>query len=238
VSESAASSAEPRAEERASHAAFLRHPLFVGAAVAVIGAVFASLLIPSITQVTQDRPKELELKRSIVEGIAAATASALNRGVALGRGDLRAAGGKPGEEKLTVYRRVYGDWLIAESTIDAQVATYFSQGGADSRDAWENWRAMRTGVMHFLRLTAVDQPRVRVAARAYLKQRLRPFMTTEQDVQKFQGLFAKPSTLLNQAKLKNVIRGLAELMELDRDAVTLKLVGAPATGFRHSPWSL
>ena len=160
-------------DEGASPVAFLRHPLLVGAAVTVIGAVFASLLIPSITQVAQDRPKELELKRTIVEGIAAATATALNRGVALGRGDLQAAGGHAHEAPLTVYRRVYGDWLVAESTLDAEVTTYFSEGGARSHAAWTSWRALKTGITDFLRLSTLTDSNIRRSSREYLEGLLR-----------------------------------------------------------------
>jgi hypothetical protein len=221
------------AEPQASRVAFLRHPLLVGAAVAAIGAVFASLLIPSITQVTQDRPKELELKRAIVEGIAEATAVALNRGVALARGDLRAAGGQAGEGQLSVYRRVYGDWLVSESTVDAQVTTYFSRGGARSRAAWTSWRALKTGITYFLQLSTVLDPTIRKRAQTYLKE----YLLSESDP-RFRAIFGNPNTLIEPAKARNVARSLAELLEFERDAVTVKIVDAPAAGFRHSPWSL
>src|SRR5262245_49708518 len=53
-----------------SRVALLRHPLVVGSVIAAVSAVFASLLIPNITQVGQDRPKELELKRGIQDKVA------------------------------------------------------------------------------------------------------------------------------------------------------------------------
>jgi hypothetical protein len=65
----------PRAP-RSSRFGFFRHPLVVGAGIAAISAVFASLLIPSFTRVSADRPKELELKRGIVGTIATSSRGA------------------------------------------------------------------------------------------------------------------------------------------------------------------
>ncbi len=217
--------------------AFLCHPLLVGAAVAILSAFFASLLIPSITQVTQDRPKELELKRTIVEGIASATAGALNKGVALARGDLGAAGGQAGEGRLTVYRRVYGDWLVADSTIDGEVTTYFAQGSTRSRAAWTNWRTLKTAITYFLQLSTVPDRPIRVRARNYLRQHLLAYLN-QSDRRTFREVFGDPNTLLQPAKARFQIRALAELLEAERDAVTVKIVDAPAAGFRHSPWSI
>ena len=221
---------------RESRLAFLSHPLFVGAAVAIIGAVFASLLIPSITQVTQDRPRELELKQTVVERIAESTAAALNKGVALAKKDLEAAGG--GDDTLTAYRRVYGDWLVAESTVDGQITTYFSEGGSKARAAWQEWRTLRTSVTYFLQLSSVRELKVRKRARNYLRHHLRPYMGGRTELRIFNDTFDDPDVLLNQANAKNKFRALAELLELERDAVTVKIVDAPAAGFRHSPWSL
>jgi hypothetical protein len=49
----------------------LRHPIVVGAVLALLSGLLASLLIPALTRVWQDRPKELALKRELVERISA-----------------------------------------------------------------------------------------------------------------------------------------------------------------------
>jgi hypothetical protein len=47
----------------------LRHPVVVGALLAVFTGIFASVLVPSLTRVWQDRPRELALKRDLVTRI-------------------------------------------------------------------------------------------------------------------------------------------------------------------------
>jgi hypothetical protein len=223
----------------ASRVAFLRHPLFVGAAVAVIGAVFASLLIPSITQVTQDRPKELELKRTIVERIAEATGIALNKGVALSRTipDVVAAGGQPGQEPRTVYRQVNGDWLVAASAIDGEVTTYFGHGGA-----WQDWRTLQDSVTSFLRLSSLrwgpGTHNVRIRAQRYLCGHLGVYVSSEYNRKLLQGYCKNPNTFLTSKNFSNVALGLNTLLVDVRDALTVRIVNTPAAGFRHSPWSL
>jgi len=227
------------ADASGSRVAFLRHPLFVGAAVAVIGAVFASLLIPSITQVTQDRPKELELKQTIVERIAEATGTALNKGVALSRPipDVVAAGGQLGQEPRTVYRQVNGDWLVAASTIDGQVTTYFGHGAA-----WQEWRTLQNGVTSFLRLSSLrwgpGTHNVRVQAQRYLCGHLRGHLSSEYNRKLLRSYCKDPSTLIVPKTFSNVALGVNSLLVDLRDGLTVRIVDAPAAGFRHSPWSL
>lgn len=97
---------------------------------------------------------------------------------------------------------------------------------------------MKTGITDFLRLSTLTDSNIRRSSREYLEGLLRSLMTTQSDLEKFRGIFRDPDTLLKPANSRFVIRALAELLELDRDSVTVKIVRAPATGFRHSPWSL
>lgn len=64
---------------RATRSVILRHPLVVGGLVAVISGVVASLLIPAVTRSCQDRPRELALKRDLVERVSKASADAFAR---------------------------------------------------------------------------------------------------------------------------------------------------------------
>lgn len=214
------SQASASSETPNSRVAFLRHPLVVGATIAVISAFFASLLIPSITQVTQDRPKELELKRGIVERIAGATGTALGTGGAIV--DL--------QQPRTVYRQAISDWGIDAAAIDGEITTYFGRG-----DTWENWKTLREGTKKFLELTSVPATRKKNAKwicghlgahlsnlglrRSLAKHCENHHFSTEKS-------FRKSSFVLRLA-LENV-----------RDGVTLAIVNTPAAGFRHSPWSL
>ena len=226
-SQSTGSSDTPR-----SRFAFLRHPLLVGAAVAVISAFFASLLIPSITQVTQDRPKELELKRGIVERIAGATGTALGKGRAIASGDLVAAGGQPGQQPQTVYRQVMTDWGIDASTVDGEITTYFGHG-----DTWQGWATLSESTKRFLELTSVHSLDVRKRNEEYLCSELGAYVSSPRRQEDLRG-YCRVHALSDKKKFLNVAFGLSLVLEDARDAVTLDIVETPAAGFRHSPWSL
>jgi hypothetical protein len=223
---------EKKKKERSDLEAFLRHPLVVGAAVAIIGAFFASLLIPSITQVTQDRPKELELKRSIVDRITGSTGVALGRGEALAKGYLVAAGGQPGQKRTTVYHEVRGNWQIARSTIDGEMTTYFGHG-----HAWAAWIVLRDSVTSFLVLSSSRDPSARRNARIQFCGDLRPYLSSSSRGA-LDGDCKDPKTLLSQERVSNKILSLEELLTELEDSVTVRIVDEPAKGFRHSPWSL
>src|SRR5215210_1177696 len=68
--------APPEAAETAPWVGLLRHPLVVGAALGVL----ASVLIPSLTRVWQERPRELALKRELVERISTLATEAIDNG--------------------------------------------------------------------------------------------------------------------------------------------------------------
>ena len=228
---------EPRAtgssETSRSRVAFLRHPLVVGAAIAIISAFFASLLIPSITQVTQDRPKELELKRGIVERIAGATGTALGKGRAIASGDLVAAGGQPGQQPLTVYRQVLTDWGVDASAVDGEITTYFGHG-----DTWRGWATLHESIKRFLELTSSHDRDVRTRNEKYLCEEggLEAYVSPPR--RRNLRNYCRDHVLRDKKSFSNVAFGLSLVLEDARDAVTLDIVEKPAAGFRHSPWSL
>jgi hypothetical protein len=220
------SHATDSSETKGSRLAFLRHPLVVGATIAVISAFFASLLIPSITQVTQDRPKELELKRGIVERIAAATGTALGKGRAIASGDLVAAGQPP----RAVYRQVITDWGVEGAAVNGEITTYFGRG-----DTWQSWITLREGVKRFLELTSVPDTRKR--NEKWLCGHLGPYISKPELRTNLlehckQHHFSNEKTFADQSFV------LSLALEDVRDGVTLDIVETPAAGFRHSPWSL
>jgi hypothetical protein len=218
------SQASASSDASKSRVAFLRHPLVVGATIAVISAFFASLLIPSITQVTQDRPKELELKRGIVERIAGASGTALGKGRAIASGDLAAAG----QSQRAVYRQVITDWGVEAAAVNGEITTYFGRG-----DTWQSWITLREGVKRFLELTSV--PATRKRNENWLCGHLGPYISNPELRANFLE-HCKKHHFSNQKTDQSFVLSLA--LEDVRDAVTLDIVESPAAGFRHSPWSL
>jgi hypothetical protein len=203
-----------------SRVAWLRHPLVVGATIAVISAFFASLLIPSITQVTQDRPKELELKRGIVERIAGATGTALGRGRAIV--ELH--------EPRAVYRQAITDWGVEAAAVNGEITTYFGRG-----DTWQRWWTLREGTKKFLELTSVPDTRER--NEKWLCGHLGAYLSNP-DLETNLARHCKKHHFRDEKSFRKHSFVLSLALEDVRDGVTLDIVETPAAGFRHSPWSL
>lgn len=190
----------------------------------MISAFFASLLIPSITQVTQDRPKELELKRRIVERIAGATGTALGTGRAIVSDDL--------QQPRTVYRQVITDWGVEAAAVDGEITTYFGRG-----DTWQSWTTLREGVKRFLELTSVGNRDTRNRNEEWLCRELRPHVSDSVRRTKLQN-HCRAQDFRDEKSFSKAAFGLSLALEDVRDAVTMDIVETPAAGFRHSPWSL
>jgi len=216
-----------------SRVAFLRYPLVVGAAIAIISAFFASLLIPSITQVTQDRPKELELKRAIIERIAGATGAALLKGRAITNGDRVAAGGQLDQDPRTVYRQVLEDWEVDAAAVDGEITTYFGRG-----DTSTGWKTLHESITKFLELTSVDAPGVRADAQTYFCTDLAAYVSGPRQRENLGKYCEDPKILRNEKSFLKQVLPLSRVLEDARDGVTVDIVETPAAGFRHSPWSL
>ena len=214
----------PRAP-RPSRFAFLRHPLVVGAGVAAASAVFASLLIPSITRVSADRPKELELKRGIVSDIATSSAQALTRGLALARKDYALAYGGSGATRLTAYRKVSGDWLESSGALDAELITYFPKSHA------EQWERFASAVGSYLSLAGIADDSVRIRASRGLHDYLQPFAADPR-------FRAVPWKRLETEVDAHWIPTIMNLLLVQRNVVVADVVHGEANGFKHSVWSL
>jgi hypothetical protein len=116
------------AERRDRRTAWLSHPLVVTFA----GAILASILVPLFTRQWQDRQKELDLKRDLVQQIAGSSTTAVRGAISLEKGRLRAAGGDAGEGAQDVYATLDDAWLTQRSTTLSLIATYFPGLG----DCW------------------------------------------------------------------------------------------------------
>jgi hypothetical protein len=214
------------AAARPSRLALLRHPLVVGSVIAAISAVFASLLIPNITQVSQDRPKELELKLGLIDKIATSSAQALTRGVALSRGDVAAAGGSPGDKVDSANRKVLGLWRTDAAIVDAKLLTYFPGSNAQLE-----WPRFKRAIEAFLLLEAVDETDVRRAKARYLRSYLEAFPNRPD-----------PSVPWDRIGLRGEIahtkaEKLQALLLDKRERIMRSVTQSQADGFKHSPWS-
>jgi hypothetical protein len=99
----------------------LKHPLTI----ALVAAAFTALLLPVFTRQYQDRQKERELKKGLLEQMSTASTTAVRNGISLVNGQLRAAGGEEGENAGQVYARLRNVWLIQRATVRSAIVTYF-----------------------------------------------------------------------------------------------------------------
>jgi hypothetical protein len=98
-----------------------KHPITI---VLVSGAVTA-LLLPQFTRQWQDRQKERELKRSVLEKMSTSSTTAVRHAISRVLGKLQAAGGEAGEDKDNVYLQVRNSWLIDRAAVRSTIVTYF-----------------------------------------------------------------------------------------------------------------
>ena len=218
---------------RSSRLGFFRHPLVVGAGIAAISAVFASLLIPSITQVSADRPKELELKRGIVRALETSSAQTLARGLALARSDVSAAGGGARDVKLTVYRKLYGAWLADAGAINAELFTYFPTSYANGE-----WKHFETAVRKYLRLAGIIEPKVRTDAAGYLDPYLAPQPSSDAEYRRIYKSIPWKKLETGTHDPQSSIESILNLLRVKTDVVVADVAQAEARGFKHSIWSL
>jgi hypothetical protein len=113
---------KPLGQQSASRiGAVLKHPLTI----ALVAAAFTALFLPLFTRQWQDRQKERELKKSLLEQMSTASTTAVRNGISLVNGQLRAAGGEKDENAGQVYARMRNTWLIQRAGVRAAIITYF-----------------------------------------------------------------------------------------------------------------
>jgi hypothetical protein len=106
-----------------SWSGFFKHPLTI----AFLAAAFTALFLPLFTRQWQDRQKERELKKSLLEKMSTASTTAVRQGISLVNGQLIAAGGEKEEDAQNVYAALRNSWLIQRAGVRSAIITYFPQ---------------------------------------------------------------------------------------------------------------
>ena len=204
--------------------AALHHPLVVGAALALLSGVLASLLIPALTRVWQDRQKELALKRGLVQRIAKATTSS----VYAGRYAYTPGKVNPIVDSR-VLRRIGIPWLEASSVLTAELTTYFHGSGA-----LKAWNDYVDTVTRYLQASAFHQRSVGLAEmRTYFDGvRFDPGSQTET---MRRGFVTRTSPTHEYAR-SQFVNTVPILLLAERDQLSRRIVDTPASGFSHGWW--
>jgi hypothetical protein len=226
--EEVSSGGAPASESGRAVLSFLRHPLVVGAVVAAIGGVFASLLIPAATRSWQDRPRELALKRELVERISKSSAGAVQEAVSFG---LYVAPSEPsGSKRREAFHRAARDgWLIESAVIGAQLDTYFGDTSLP-----EEWSDHVSTVLDYIAFEAfwggnkwTPGERLEELSRDFRNDHFDDY-----DLEENRKSLADEHV----GKIANVDEVLATLIGAERKQVTKKVLAADAAGFSHGFW--
>ena len=101
--------------------ALLRHPLVIPILVGLI----AALLIPQFTRQWTDRQKEQDIKQKLLDQMSSSSTTAVVQAIALRNGQVRAAGGQPGEDPRSIYAVLRNSWQIERAGARSTIITYF-----------------------------------------------------------------------------------------------------------------
>jgi hypothetical protein len=221
----------PETTATGSRVAVLRHPLVVGATVAVVSAVLASLLIPALTRVWQDRARELALKRDLVERISTSATETVDDG------NLTARYGTSFNSRSARHayiKQVLHDWEVRSSVIGSQLNTYFHETSLPAA-----WRRFEAAVRSFLRYEAQEAAVFYRESKThdftgltFLHDHFRRLRFGDATMESKRQAFASPPAVTPQ--LAN--QAVPDLLLAERDELEDKVVEAEASGFSHGFW--
>ena len=201
---------------------FSRHPLVVGGGLAVLTALFASILVPALTRVWQDRPKELALKRSLVELISKSSTKAIDEATfsLVPAGDVKRAN--------RVFNQQSKRWQVDSSIVLAELTTYFHRSAIQSE--WSDYVDAVQAYEYSSAFWGVAQtPDEDALLKRFFKSE--DFLPSEK-VAAFRRLISgshhdRYNALYYQAPL---------LPRAVRDRLASRVVEMPASGFSHGFW--
>jgi hypothetical protein len=236
--ESPQATADPPKPKRGRE--FIRHPVVVGTALALISGLIASVLFPALTRSWQDRPRELALKQDLVSDVSQAATGALSRGnIFAYRTELEKTSKA---ERIRNLTRESSDWDVASSAIGSQLATYFGDTTLPKQ-----WAAYQTAVSGYIELTSqankethpewslIDHfQSVRFEDKEWERERKETLSDTGVNPMArpdpSDGALVPPN-----AKAFNRIAGL-RLLGFERDQIARRILAADAAGFSHGFW--
>jgi hypothetical protein len=219
--------------DRGRIAGWLAHPLVI----TVVSALLASVLIPLFTRQWQDRQKELDLKRDLVETIAGSSTSTVRSGISLALGHISAAGGDQDEQAGEVYPRLSNTWLVQRAITRSTISTYFP----GQEDCWYRYSDMLTSYLSLAaggkrgHSGAVGEIRTFVDQTRHTCQRVGDLPEVVQ---------ARYATLASRIKWADLVAkskpgfggsyaALGELLLIGKDGIVKSIVAAEARGYYH-----
>lgn len=196
----------------------------MGAGVALLSALFASALIPAFTRSWQDRPKELALKRALVEQIATSSTAAILAGRDYFAVTSTQVGGVPLRKRVAVFIKANSTWQVVSSAIGSQLATYFGRTSLSRK-----WAAYQNAVTWYMaietRATRHDLDGLFLRLAASLKN-----LPLSSD----QSVDALRTDFLHHGPYNDF--DIAHVLQAERDEFETRIVNSNASGYSHGFW--
>jgi hypothetical protein len=215
-------------------AGLLRHPVVVGATLAIVSGILASLVIPALTRVWQDRPRELELKRGLIEKISEPVTDDVIR-TRYFQHDVAFV---DSPRRRTFFTAINRNWRIDSAIVDAQLATYYTRSALPAL-----WRRYVDAVTSYLTYaTSAGAPRWRNAlmdvygSRPSLVDYFRKvaFSPKSKAEERRRQFLAEKE--LAKKDISDEVRLMSDLLLDRRDQLASDVVAAKASGFSHGFW--
>lgn len=199
----------------------LRHPLVVGVGLALVSGVFASILVPVLTRVWQDRPKELALKQGLVKQISRAATESIDEGKFAALQRPRTAGA------IVLYGRMTRRWEVKSSVVTAELTTYFHD-----TQVVRDWQAYESAVEAYLEAVAFRRISLTFGLPSVLDHFRKVRFSRGSDFESLRRHLLDP-TAFNSPPLATVVPAL---LLAERDQLSRRLVETDASGFSHGWW--
>jgi len=199
----------------------LRHPLVVGAVLAILSGLLASLVIPAVTRVWQDMPKELALKQAVVERISQRATAAIAEGESFG---ASITGTTSLEDRVAFAHDAPQAWEIDGAGVESQLNTYF-RGSA----AAEQWPAFEDAVSRFLRYAAAIGPVAQLDELRDIAKMLKQTSFSDPAAESLRKEFVSSYQVFGRT-------AVVPLLDHWKDELTTLVLDSNASGFSHGHW--
>lgn len=216
----------------AAWGAALRHPVVAGALLAVITGIFASILVPALTRVWQDHPRELALKRELVARMSRESTKAV---------DSNFAGlGASATRDKRVLDRAYRRWRIESAVIGSELQTYFPD--SDIYREWDEYAGIVQVLIETLALSEGGDLNSDYVAPTF-REHFRDMRFENPIADRRRHEFANAEEIAKKAKARGesfshiiTLAEFANLLDEELNMIASDVQDAEASGFSHGFW--
>jgi hypothetical protein len=199
--------------------------LVVGAGLALFSGLLASLLIPALTRVWQDHPKELALKRDLVARISQSSTEAIIRARYFPAEHPTASEAR----RSNTYTHTASRWQVGSAAIGSELATYFPHTSLPLR-----WQRYTEAVREYLNsqiLYGAASANFNLSTLRDYFRRLRLDRSYYPEDESTRKAFVAGDDFADFGSYE-----ILGLLEAERDLIESAVIDSRASGFSHGFW--